>query len=335
VQMDDGTPPPESVVVERVCQGYVRPEAHTDSKGHFSFQLGANNAMVADASMSTYDPLNPNGSIPGNQTRGVDQRALMGCELRASLPGFRSDVVNLMSRRSMDNPDVGVIVLHRMGDVEGLTISVTSSLAPKDAKKAYDKGKEALAKNKPEEAEKQLSKAVELYPKYATAWYELGRAHMALQKNDVARTDFQHALDADSKFVSPYESLAQMAASENKWKDVADITDRILRLNPVDFPQSYYYNAVANLNLRNLDAAEKSANELIKRDLGKVNPKVYHIIGLIQAQKGQWSDAATNLHKYIDEAKAGAGVDLAQKQLAEIEKMAAGPAKPAAATEKP
>src|SRR3954463_11793149 len=37
VQMDDGTPPPESVVVERVCQGYVRPEAHTDSKGHFSF----------------------------------------------------------------------------------------------------------------------------------------------------------------------------------------------------------------------------------------------------------------------------------------------------------
>ena len=231
VQMDDGTPPPESVVIERVCQGYVRPEAHTDSKGHFSFQLGANNAMVADASMSTYDPLNPNGSIPG-QNRGVDQRALMGCELRASLPGFRSDVLNLMNRRSMDNPDVGVIVLHRMGDVEGLTISVTSSLAPKDAKKAYDKGREALSKNKPDEAEKQLSKAVELYPKYATAWYELGRAHMAQQKLDVARTDFQHALDADSKFVSPYESLAQMAASENKWQDVADITDRVLRINP-------------------------------------------------------------------------------------------------------
>ena len=236
----------------------------------------------------------------------------MGCELRASLPGFRSDVVNLMNRRSMDNPDVGVIVLHRMGDVEGLTISVTSSLAPKDAKKAYDKGKEALAKNKPDEAEKQLSKAVELYPKYATAWYELGRAHMAQQKLDVARTDFQHALDADSKFVSPYESLAQMAASENKWQDVADITDRVLRMNPVDFPQSYYYNAVANLNLRNLDAAEKSANELIKRDLGKVNPKVYHIMGLIHAQKGQWSDAATNLHKYIDEAKPGSGVDVAK-----------------------
>src|SRR5690349_11435324 len=67
VQMDDGTPPPEPVVIERVCQGYVRPEGHTDSKGRFSFQLGANNAMVADASMSTYDPLNPSGSIPGTQ----------------------------------------------------------------------------------------------------------------------------------------------------------------------------------------------------------------------------------------------------------------------------
>src|SRR5687767_9674838 len=40
VVMDDGTPPPDSVVIERVCGSVVRPEAHTDSKGRFSFQLG-------------------------------------------------------------------------------------------------------------------------------------------------------------------------------------------------------------------------------------------------------------------------------------------------------
>src|SRR5215472_5711068 len=49
VVMDDGTPPPESVVIERVCGGNPRPEAWTDSKGHFSFQLGQNTAMMADA----------------------------------------------------------------------------------------------------------------------------------------------------------------------------------------------------------------------------------------------------------------------------------------------
>jgi len=40
VMMDDGTPPPETAVIERVCNGVPRPEAYTDSKGRFNFQLG-------------------------------------------------------------------------------------------------------------------------------------------------------------------------------------------------------------------------------------------------------------------------------------------------------
>jgi hypothetical protein len=75
-----------------------------------------------------------------NGMGGVRERDLFSCELRASLPGFRSDVVSLANRRFMDNPEVGTIVLHRLGNVEGLTISATTMAAPKDAKKAYDKG---------------------------------------------------------------------------------------------------------------------------------------------------------------------------------------------------
>src|SRR6266849_5875234 len=40
VQMDDGTAPPEPVVIERVCNGSPRAEGYTDAKGRFSFQLG-------------------------------------------------------------------------------------------------------------------------------------------------------------------------------------------------------------------------------------------------------------------------------------------------------
>ena len=40
--MDDGTAPPDSVVIERNCNGYARNEGYTDSKGNFSFQLGQN-----------------------------------------------------------------------------------------------------------------------------------------------------------------------------------------------------------------------------------------------------------------------------------------------------
>src|SRR5262249_7260716 len=37
VMMDDGTPPPEPVTIERVCNGNPRPEAYTDTKGRFHF----------------------------------------------------------------------------------------------------------------------------------------------------------------------------------------------------------------------------------------------------------------------------------------------------------
>src|SRR5881296_3931361 len=53
VRLSDGTVPPANVVIERVCNGVIRPEAYTDSKGNFSFMVGGqNSAVFADASVS-------------------------------------------------------------------------------------------------------------------------------------------------------------------------------------------------------------------------------------------------------------------------------------------
>src|SRR5205814_1216247 len=110
----------------------------TDSKGHFSIQLGQNREMFADASETpSRSGMNMSSNPMGG---GIRESQLMTCDLRASLPGFRSDLISLAARRYMDNPDVGTIVLHRLANVEGLTISATSALAPKDARKAYEKG---------------------------------------------------------------------------------------------------------------------------------------------------------------------------------------------------
>src|ERR1022692_4843252 len=38
VMLEDGTPPPESVTIEKVCNGNPRAQGYTDSKGRFSFQ---------------------------------------------------------------------------------------------------------------------------------------------------------------------------------------------------------------------------------------------------------------------------------------------------------
>src|SRR5215510_12162204 len=177
VRLADGTTPPDRVVIERVCLGVVRPEGYTDSKGNFSFQLGARNSGVFyDASVGGTDPLSPNTSGFGSE-RGISERDLTKCEIRANLAGFQSDSISLGFRRALDNPDIGTIHLRRLANVEGYTFSITTAQAPKEARKRYEKGLEYLNKRKWAEAERELTKAVDSYPKFAAAWYELGRAY--------------------------------------------------------------------------------------------------------------------------------------------------------------
>jgi tetratricopeptide (TPR) repeat protein len=331
VTLDDGTPPPESVVMQLVCNASPRSIGYTDSKGRFSIDLGNrnNSSIFADASQSGpgFGDTGMSGTNSSlSQTRGaggsgVNERNLMGCELQASLPGFRSDSVNLANRRSLDNPEVGTLILHRLGNVEGLTISATSALAPKDAKKAYEKGRNENKKGKWENAERELTKAVEIYPKYAAAWYELGVAQQQQNNLEAARKSYAQALAADSKFVSPYQQLAGMAAKESNWKEVADDTDRLLRLNAIDFPQAWFFNALANYHLQNWDVAEKSARQGLTSDTAHRFPKMDHLLGVLLAQKRDYSGAAEHMRNYLRLNPAASDADLVKKQLAEIEKV--------------
>lgn len=342
VMLDDGTPPSEPVTIERVCNGNARAEAYTDSKGRFSFQLGQTQGIMQDASMSsagddrfggggfgnTGGALGTNQSTGGFGGAGLSGRDLMGCEIRAALPGFRSDLVNLGTRRTFDNPDIGTIILHRLANVEGVTISAVSLQAPKDAKKAFDKGRDFLKKKKEPEAIKEFEKAVDIYPKYSTAWFELGRLREHLSDSAGALKAYSQALAADPKYLNPYRQLAAIYVKDQKWKDVADTTNRLIGLDPVDFPDAYFYNSVANYYLKNYDEAEKSVREAQKLDSHNRMPKSNQLLGAILAEKQDFAGAAEQIKKYLTFLPAGQEADNARKQLMELEKITAAP-KPA------
>lgn len=327
VIMEDGTAPSESVTIERVCGGVIRPEAHTDGKGYFHFQLGENTQVFADASTSSVADagFGSRGSSMNSTpfgSRGVSERDLMNCELRASLGGYRSTLLSLAGRRAMDNPEVGTIILHPMVKVEGLTISATTAMAPKDAKKAFEKGRDAMKKNKLPEAQKDFEKAVEIYPKFSAAWFSLGLAKEQQKDLDGAKQAYAQSLAADSKFVSPYLQLAQIAANENRWQDVADTTDRLVKLNPYDFPRAWFMNAVANYTLRNMDAAEQSARTAAKNDPDNHMPKVHHLLGVILAQKQDYPAAAAEMRNYLKLVPNATDADMVKKQISDIDKVA-------------
>jgi len=237
--------------------------------------------------------------------------------------------VNLGGRRAFDNPDVGTIILHRIAGVEGTSISMVAMQAPKDAKKAFDKSKDLLKKKKVAEAKKELEKAVEIYPKYSTAWYELGRVHESEKNVEEARKAYAQALAADPKYVNPYRQLANLAVREQKWQEVADTTDRLLKLDPFTYADAYFYNSVANYYLKKIDAAEKSAREAQKLDTRNQIPKVNQLLGAILAEKQDFAGATVALKKFLSAAPEGPDAENTKKQLAEIEKLAASGPKPA------
>ncbi len=315
VRLADGSPPPTSVIIERVCGGVVRPEAYTDMKGHFSFILGGQNSIgIADASVSN-DPISRSGS---SRLSSFD---LAGCELRANLPGYQSDSVLLAFRSPLDNPDVGIIHIRRLGNVEGFTYSITTALAPKDARKAYEKGLDVVKKQKWSEAEREFNKAVAAYPKYAVAWYELGRVYQQQKKFEDAARAYTESVKIDPKFVNPYAQLTVVSVLQQKWDDVAGYTLQILKLNPYAAPEIYFYSAVANFNLQNVDLAEEHAREAAKLDTQRKTPRINHLLGVILAEKGEFKDAAEQLRIYLKHSPNAPDAEKVKEQLAEMEKV--------------
>jgi tetratricopeptide (TPR) repeat protein len=330
VLQEDGSPA-TNVVIERVCSGSARSEGYTDSKGYFSIQLGARNgAMLHDASedmtfggAAGSDPFS-RGTSGGSRAAFGSENRFFDCELRARMAGFRSQSVSLANRRPMDPPDIGTILVHRLGASEGTTVSALSLNAPKDARKAYEKGIDNAKKKKLDDAVKSFEKAVEVYPKYASAWHELGRIQAAKGDVDSARKSFDSAVTADPKFVSPYMELAVIEWKGEKWQEVADLTSKVIKLDSFDYPQAHFLNALSNYYLKNFDDAEKSARTAVRLDTRKQYLTTLRLLGVLLAQKQDYSGAAEQFKAYLTAAPQAQDAAMVRGQLAKLEEMLAG-----------
>jgi len=324
--LPDGSELPERATIERICStNNIRIEGYTDSKGRFGVQLGLSQQLIPDASSTMF--------VEGTQGFPTGTRNINGmsnasandpnfdCELRARLPGYISSTVLLAGHKAMDNPDVGTIILYPMSKVEGKAVSATSASASKEARKAFDKGASEAKKQRFDQAEKEFRRAVELHPKYAEAWLHLGKTYSARKQNTEARDAFTNAITADPNFVYPYEQLYQIAFEQAQWQELADTTDRLLRLNPYEFPAAFYFNGVANYQLHNWETAEKSLNQAIRADLRDGNPKTRYVLGLVLIQKKQYALALENFTTFTTIAPNDPQVTKARTLMNEIAKL--------------
>jgi tetratricopeptide (TPR) repeat protein len=303
VVLQDGTPPPEPVAIEKVCGGSAHKEGYTDSKGHYQIQLGQNFELqdVSESGGSGGFGMGSRSAMgnPGSGLGGVNPRELIGCELRAMLPGFQSSTVMIRVEGSFGEIRMDTITMQRLGGGSGTTISLTTMQAPNNAKKAYEKAQKAISKENFKDAERELDKAVQEFPKFAAAWALLGMIHQSSKQLDQATKDYSQAIASDPQYAKPYFGLAVIAANQQNWKDTIRFTDQVNRLAPLAYPEAYFFSGVASFNLGNMDDAERNIRKFLSLDNEHRRPMAVLYLGDILARKQDFAGAVQQAKAYL------------------------------------
>jgi Tfp pilus assembly protein PilF len=302
VILENGTHVPPGLRVELLIGGTVVLQDFTSSDGSFVFDFSDSGAgSFADASVSS--------SLPGENSGGTGRRdgrvasiasTMDGVggvvwEVRAILPGYVSETASGYSRDSL------TVILHPMAQVKATTISLKSLMAPKRAVERYESAQKAMQKKKPDrkKAVTELEKALAEYPDYSAAWQLMGEIRLLQKDNAGARTAFEKALATDDKYTSPYLSLASLDLEENRWAEAADISSKLIGLNPY-VTRGHFLNAVANFNLGRFDVAERSITEVQKQD-DKRYPLTHYLLGAMAAERGDLNEATVEFRTYLGE----------------------------------
>ena len=168
-------------------------------------------------------------------------------------------------------------------------------------------------------AAKEFQLAIAAYPEYANAWLELGRVEQRLGSAPTAREAWKKAIELDLKLTGAYVELGLDAGLSHDWKTAAQYLDQGLRLDPVDYPEAWFGDAVAHYYLGEYDAAEKSAREAVRLDPKGRNPRAGYVLGMTLAQKGDREGAAAQLRAYLKAAPQAPDAQTVKAQLTAIE----------------
>jgi hypothetical protein len=273
VTMSDGTPPPFTVGIERVCtdlQGSA-PGPLANKKGEFTWRMDV-------------DPFNSRKCViqathAGYTSTTVDISALDGAT------GAVTTLENLVISSAVANP---------------YTIGTNDSGVPSKAGSAWKAAMKAVDERNLPEAAVQLKAAVDAVPKFAAGWHALGVVQESQGKDAEARDAYQHAIDADPKMLAAYVTLTRAFLKASDWAGAAKTADSLIKADSKKiYSEIYLHQAVARYQLKDLDGAAASAQEAVKLKV----PRAEYVLGRTLEAKGDAAGAREHISKYLEQNK--------------------------------
>jgi len=206
------------------------------------------------------------------------------------------------------------------GGDTGNTISVAQYKVPEKARNEFEKAQQASAKDRLDDAQKHLAKALEIYPGYADALTL--RAVMNLSSDTPAAvTDLEKAIHSDGNYALAYTVLGAALNLQEKFDQALQTLEHGQSLAP-DSWQSYFEMAKAYIGKTDYQAALRQLDKA-----QSLVPKEFPVMILMKAQSllglKQYSNAVTELEAFLQKEPNGPNTATAQKMLQEARQQVA------------
>jgi Tfp pilus assembly protein PilF len=296
VTMPDGSPPPFTVGIERVCsdlQGSA-PGPITDKKGEYLWRMN------------------------------VDPLATRSCVIRATHAGYTSTSIDVSGLNGYTNTTTTldtIVISNRAADPYAITSS--DSNVPSKASSSWKAAMKALDNRDYPESVSQMQAAVAAAPKFAIGWHALGVVFdRQQQKPAEARDAYEHAIEADPKMLPPYIALARLCLKTKDWQGAAKTADALIKVDSKKtVTEIYLHQAVARYGMKDYDGATASAQEAIQRKVLRAE----YVLGRILEAKGDAAGAREHISKYLELDKNTPDAALIRAHLENIGKAPAAP----------
>jgi Tfp pilus assembly protein PilF len=274
VVMKDGSPPPHSVGIQRICSdsyGDV-PGPITDKKtGKFLWQMDVDNLLTRV------------------------------CRLEATMPGYVSTAIDISDLNGfLDTAKELPPLVLSLGGADPRTIQEKEDDVPAAARPAWKGLLKALKVSDANTLIAQAKLVIAAAPKFARGWHTLGIAYEVVGKPADAKDAYEHAVELDPKMVLSWVTLSRMDILAKDWQGALKATENAQRLDTKKmYTEIYLHRAAAQYELGQLDAAEASAKQLLKEDPNERKSRGEFVLGVILAAKHDDAGAKEHIARYL------------------------------------
>ena len=199
----------------------------------------------------------------------------------------------------------------------GSTVSIAAMMVPVKARDAYNRARQGFAAGKPERAQKDLDRALQLYPHFAEALTMRGIIEMQGSQVQAAQQDLEEAIRNDGNYGPAYTVLGAIYNAQGRFDDALRTLDYGTAVSPGIW-QTYFELAKASMGKKQYQeglqfaarAEQLSGNGVALLHLLKANAMIPLKL---------YEDAKRELEAYLRQEPNGKEAERAHRCLAELQ----------------